>query len=270
MPRVVPSQVVAVIDQMFQWAAQQAGTGQATQLGHRHLPQVLTLVELARQVPSELVTLSPNQYLHFVAATSVLAAAVQAWQGGNQQHHVSTIPGISNLHPVTLVRQAMTSCPDENPALGTMDLRFLADADLRASIRLDISAANANLRNGEWKGGTVLAGSAVEALLLWAIYEFERVHPGAPAAAAAARVAAGKLSRQPDPRPERWTLHEYIEVAEELQLIKPETAAQTRQAKDFRNLIHPGRAIRLGQKCDRATALAAVAAVEFVVRDLTP
>lgn len=43
-----------------------------------------------------------------------------------------------------------------------------------------------------------------------------------------------------------------------------------RLAKDFRNLIHPGAAQRLAQNCDRATALSAVAAVEHVVRDITP
>jgi ribosomal protein L30E len=32
---------------------------------------------------------------------------------------------------------------------------------------------------------------------------------------------------------------------------------------------HSGRAARLGQTCDRGTALAAIAAVEFVVQDLT-
>lgn len=78
------------------------------------------------------------------------------------------------------------------------------------------------------------------------------------------------LAQPPHANPERWVLHEYVEVAAHLDLIESETTALVRQAKDFRNLIHPGRAIRLGQKCDRATALAALAAVEFVVRDLTP
>jgi len=78
------------------------------------------------------------------------------------------------------------------------------------------------------------------------------------------------LTQPPHANPERWDLHEYIEVAAHLGIIEPETATQARQARNFRNLIHPGRAIRLGQKADRATALAALAAVEFVVRDLTP
>jgi hypothetical protein len=49
-----------------------------------------------------------------------------------------------------------------------------------------------------------------------------------------------------------------------------DTAQQARLGKDFRNLIHPGRASRLGKICDRGTALSALAAVEHVVRDLTP
>src|SRR6266581_2002962 len=38
--------------------------------------------------------------------------------------------------------------------------------------------------------------------------------------------------------------------------------------RDFRNLVHPGRAIRLGRQCNRATALSALAGIEHVVNDL--
>jgi len=69
---------------------------------------------------------------------------------------------------------------------------------------------------------------------------------------------------------EGWNLHNYILVSEELQLIEDATPRATLLAKDFRNLIHPGGAERLGQKCDRATVLSAVAAMEHVIRDLTP
>jgi hypothetical protein len=65
-------------------------------------------------------------------------------------------------------------------------------------------------------------------------------------------------------------LFQYIEVAVELKLITADTAIAARLAKDFRNLIHPGRAKRLGQECNRGTTLSAVAALEHVVNDLTP
>ena len=64
-------------------------------------------------------------------------------------------------------------------------------------------------------------------------------------------------------------MHHYVEVATHLAIIKPDTATEARLAKDFRNLIHPGRAQRLAQKCDRGTALSSVAALELVVRDLS-
>jgi hypothetical protein len=49
-----------------------------------------------------------------------------------------------------------------------------------------------------------------------------------------------------------------------LKLIEDDTAKLVRRAKDFRNLIHPERAARLRQRCDRSTALTALAAVEAV------
>ena len=51
----------------------------------------------------------------------------------------------------------------------TTELVFIPDAGLREGLRLDISTANQALANGEWKAATVLAGSVVEALLLWAV-----------------------------------------------------------------------------------------------------
>jgi len=77
------------------------------------------------------------------------------------------------------------------------------------------------------------------------------------------------LSSDPGENLDRWELHSFIEVAAKLEVIGEDTAQQARLAREYRNLIHPGREKRLGQKCDRGTALAAVAAVEFVVRDLS-
>ena len=68
--------------------------------------------------------------------------------------------------------------------------------------------------------------------------------------------------------PAKWHLPELIEVAAELRLIKDGTVTQARLAKEYRNLIHPGRENRLQQCCDRPEALSAVSAVEHVIRDL--
>lgn len=268
MPRVVPSDVVRAIERMFPEIIK-APTSRPG-LGVDVLPPFHAIVNLVEAVPAELIVLEPAQYAELIACVAALRGAVEMFglpktPGG----FVFGLRGLE-LHPVAAIHRAMTACPDEAPATGTTALLFITDADLRASIRLDISAANSDLSQGEWKGATVLAGSAVEALLLWALQEHEQQHPGARQAAIAALRANNTLTQNPPGNPVDWGLHQYIEVAANLGIIEPETTTQARQAKDFRNLIHPGKAQRQAQKCDRGTALAALAAVQFVVRDLTP
>jgi hypothetical protein len=171
------------------------------------------------------------------------------------------VPGFGTETAVTLTRKALVKCPDETPSPATAELKFISDPKLKENLRIDIGAINRALSNGEWKAATVLAGAAVEALLLWALQQQK------PADLAKAAQTAPKLPSKPL---DEWHLPDYIEAADRLRIITADTAVQTRLAKDFRNLIHPGRAQRLGQKCDMATALSAVAGVQHVVRDLTP
>jgi hypothetical protein len=201
----------------------------------------------------------------------VVLAMIENTQASSHAHQrgfdVADHRGIS---PIVLLRQALVKCPDEVPSPQTTELTFISDVDLRESIRRDISAANQDMVNGEWKGATVLAGSATEALLLWVVERAEQDVQGTINTATNAVVAAGGLPTKPHPNSERWSLVELIEVSLHIGRIKAETATQARLGKDFRNLIHPGRAARLGQVCDRATALSALAVVEHVVRDLAP
>jgi hypothetical protein len=71
----------------------------------------------------------------------------------------------------------------------------------------------------------------------------------------------------PDGDIDRWELRQFIEVAAHLDLLKTETCNAARLAQSFRNLILPGRAARLVQSCDRATAYTAIGALEHVMRD---
>jgi hypothetical protein len=68
----------------------------------------------------------------------------------------------------------------------------------------------------------------------------------------------GKFS-QPDASPKYFI--EFLEFLDKRE--------DTKLAREFRNLIHPGCAQRLGQKCDRGTALFSIAALDHVVRDLS-
>lgn len=267
MPRVVPSQIVALIDKTVPQANRQLqNEREGFWLDLSHLGAALALVEAIDKVPTELLQLDAETHNTFLASIASIRASIPLWQSGDRRHILQFVHGFT-LNPVSLLRQVLSACPDEFPSPTTIELPFIGDRVLADSIRLDISAANQDLLQGEWKGATVLAGSAVEALLLWALQQ----RPEADIARARAAVVQDRrLTRDPGGDLERWHLPDYVEVAGELGTITPGTVGQARLAKDFRNLIHPGRAIRLGQKCDRGTALSALAAVELVVRDLTP
>jgi hypothetical protein len=278
MPRVVPSQVVATIDQMFPWAVTQT-EDRSEPIGQDRSAELSALVRLVDEIPPELIVLDGPDYATYVSAVEAIHDVLATWRGssiaspmGGWTWSLAEIRGLPQVSPVTLIRRALAKCPDEVAASGTTELPFISDTALRDSIRLDISAANQGLAQGEWKGATVLGASAVEALLLWALREHDKNKPGDVARAVADLVKAKKLKSDPgsDLEGPGWHLHEYVEVAARLGIIKPDTADQVRLAKDARNLVHPGRAARLGQKCDRGTTLTALAAVETVARDLTP
>ena len=167
--------------------------------------------------------------------------------------------------PVGIVRLALSQCPDEVTPAQSQELMFITDTDVRSDLLRDLEATRSALLHGEWKAATVIAGSIVEALLLWGITNTNSAKVQNASASAFQKKA---LANSPPADPSQWVLRQFIEVAAELSLLQPDAADQARLAKDFRNLIHPGRALRKQQACDRGTALAANAAVELVARDL--
>jgi hypothetical protein len=262
MPRIVPSQAVQLIDNFFS----RAQTHESFLVPFADTARLAAVLSFIEQIPPELLTLTGKDLSNYAAALAMAKRVQQVWSTRAENVTLEDFGGVS---PIVLLRRALANCPDEAPAPETTELAFIKDFDLRESIRLDISAANQDMVNGGWKGATVLAGSATEALLLWAVKEVDQQENGAVTGAISSLVASRTLSQKPDSDPERWNLIELIEVALQVKLISPRTAAQARLGKDFRNLIHPGRALRLGEVCDRATALSALAAVEHVVRDLS-
>jgi hypothetical protein len=228
--------------------------------------RVAAVLAFVKAIPTELIILTGQDLSDYAVALAIVERVQQIWAA--QRENVS-MDDYRATNPIVLLRRSLIKCPDEAPEPGTTELLFITDDELRESIRRDISAANQDMVNGEWKGATVLAGSATEALLLWAVQEAEQQKKGTISVAVSSLVSATTLPQKLTSNPDRWNLIELIEVALQLSLITADTATQARLGKDFRNLIHPGRAARLGQVCDLATALSALAAVAHVVRDLT-
>jgi hypothetical protein len=142
MPRIVPSDVVRVLDSIFSWAKVPASVGQAPpQLDYHHLAPVAAIVELLDRVPDELLVLPPDEFAALVAGHAALRAAIRAWQSSDHRFYIAGIAGYEGQSPVHLLRRTLALCPDDWPTAATTALAFVQDAELRESIRLDISAA---------------------------------------------------------------------------------------------------------------------------------
>jgi hypothetical protein len=253
MARVTPRQVVAFIDRMnaeiAKWTPAYSRT---VNLNFGYAQELSALVRLVDEMPAELMPGDADRYLELVSSVAAVHGQVLTWQSGDHTGSVTYRTALGDLHPVALIRRALVGLPDDLPSAETAMLPFIDDPVLNASLRLDISWASSALRNSEWKAATVLAGSVIEALLFWELQQ----HP---------------LEKVPKVRNEsldKWHLPEYIRAAEQLRCVKGNTITAARLAQNYRNLIHHGRSLRLGEACDQGTAHVAIGALGHVVRDL--
>jgi hypothetical protein len=161
-------------------------------------------------IPADLLTLGGEDYVAFASGLTTLKHALEMWPTRGSQLEIRSTPGFGNLSPITLIRRTLAKCADTAPVVSTADLAFIKDKDFRDSLRVDVSTAHTALANGEWKPATVVAGSVVEALLLWRLSQ----EKSADITASRTKLFASKLL----PRDRgvdllKWTPHPLIELA---------------------------------------------------------
>jgi hypothetical protein len=195
------------------------------------------------------LALAPGDLLELNRCRASLELAASFWERGQEAQAARQVGG---RDPVERIRRLLASCPDEVPP--EVDLPFVDALDVRIGIEDLIRTAWTNYRVGEWSGATVFAGTAIEALLLWLV----RTRGGDVPVAAAP---------EQDPL-NRASFEELIKRAEAAQLLDAATLDQIRGGQAARNLIHPGRSIRLGRLCSRGTSLVALSAFYILVEDL--
>lgn len=252
MPRVLPSQVVEYLS-IGNQPQNLKGAGNSVLISALTFGYLSGLVRLIEEIPNEYITISGNDYANLILSVESIRNAVEHWRPGPnivlQPHRGKGL--------LELIHAALVKCPDAVPAPTTTELQFVDDEAMRKSIRTDLSSAASALRNGEWKAATVLAGSVCEALLLWAIPKAKDYDP-----------QEIKNSRGECCAPENLELAAFIDRASALKIITTGTRDIAHRARNYRNLIHAGRSQRLAQDCDRASALAALAAAETIIRNL--
>lgn len=241
MPKILPSQLVSAIDSMFGLNRSEIDS---RAVAHIYRAEVHALLGLLDELPSELVDLPSTDYLEFSRCRAVLATSLALWNVGD----IRPARDVGGKDAVERIRRLMKQCHDELPP-PEPELPFIVDSDTRFGIEDRIRAAWTDFNAREWMGATVFAGAALEALLLWALKQ----------------VPLGNIPKRPL---DQLQLTDLISFAVSNGVIDAGTAQQAGLAKDARNLIHPGRALRSGEACNKATALAALAAVYRLIEQL--
>ncbi|HEV2146147.1 MAG TPA: hypothetical protein VGR37_01890 [Longimicrobiaceae bacterium] len=259
--------MVSFLDQAF--PSLRGGTSDFY-LDFSHAQTVAAALALIDELPAELYALlGTDQYALYTAAVAVVRNTLEGWHSGahpGHQNQLRALVALHGRHPLIIIKNTLLDCPDEVPRPDTPGLAFVPEP-LRSSIRLDISTSYSAHANGVYKAAAVLAGSVIEALLLWRIQQEDQSQLKAAHqqwASSRTQGAAPKKFRDPV----TWTLDEYIGVALELEVISDRIASAASLAQHFRNLIHPGKEQRLAETNTRGTATLAVGAMQRVVEHL--
>jgi hypothetical protein len=272
MKRVLPSTVVEVIRQHFGWTRDWRANVQTRTSSQFYGATVMSgILRLIDRIPEELLTMDPAtdaQYSLSLSSFEDMVVRGRANPNAFIWPMISVTGRLGQEDCLTIIRHALASCPDEAPSTSTRGLTFIPDKDVRQSLLVDLGSAERALHTEEWKACTVLAGSIIEALLLWAL----QTHSVAEIAAAIAGVDASKNIRRNAPADNltdgAWRFHDYVHVAAQLQEVQDPLYSRCVDAKDYRNLIHPAVAERRNTACDRGTSHITIGTVYSLVEKL--
>ncbi len=100
-------------------------------------------------------------------ALGSVAKQLESGKAGETYQWAWPTVGPSGPNCVARLWSLLAECPDKGISAETSSLIFVTDDELRENVRQDVSSFQEAFNNGEWKAATVLAASAIEALLLY-------------------------------------------------------------------------------------------------------
>lgn len=127
---------------------------------------------------------------------------------------------------------------------------FVSDRRFRDSLISDYREILRSTESGSWKAVHVLAGSIVEAILVDYL------------------VATASSSKRKGSDPLRMELGEAIEACRNEGILSQKAAELSSVVRGYRNLIHPGRVVRLGEKFNADTGRIAMSLVNVIVDEV--
>ncbi len=125
---------------------------------------------------------------------------------------------------------------------------FISDEDFRESIENDYNELESCIEAKAWKSVHVLAGSIVESILSDYIIALKVVSKSA-----ALKLDLGKI----------------IKLCYENEYISFKSSELSSVIREYRNLIHPGRQIRLKENVDKDSAIIAKSVVKLIIKEVS-
>jgi hypothetical protein len=126
---------------------------------------------------------------------------------------------------------------------------FISDDNFRKNFDSDFSELEICLSNNAHKSVLILAGSIIEAVLIDYLISLDKED-----------LNKDQLLK--------WSLNKAIDKCAELEIISQKSKNLSDVVRDYRNLIHPGRAIRTQTFPDGNDAIVAKSLVEIIIKEI--
>lgn len=168
------------------------------------------------------------------------------------------VPAIQSFLALAIgqIEAALEEDESDDPVVSTRDFAYVNDLEVRAIVQRDYLELQRAYVASCWKSVIILAGGAIEALLMQEL-----------ANGSARALAATRAPKTPDIS--RWDLADLIEVAVELGMVGSGVNKLSHSVREFRNLVHAGNEIRSGLVFGQEEARIALEVLNIVDRELS-
>lgn len=131
-----------------------------------------------------------------------------------------------------------------------IEFDFISDDRFRESLAADYAEYRSCVSGEAWKAALVLVGAIVEAILV-------------------DHLIAAKYQQRTKTDPLRMQLGDLITACQSERILSSKTAALSTVIQGYRNLIHPGRSVRVGENPSKSAAIVAGELLQMIVEEIS-
>ena len=250
---VTPKTVIHIIDKYFENAKSiTADMSFDIQVSSYHA--VLSFIyDLLENIPEELLPHDEADKINFYLSKFSINSCLARWKNGDNIVMLSKVP--QGGYVIPLLRSILERCPEEILSPETIELNFVEDKLLRDSIRDDLKNVESAFKMKGWKTVIVFAGSAMESILYYIIGR-NNINT----------IASLKISQQ---NLENSSLGQLIDWACQANILEKnndkDDKSLAKVCKNFRNLIHKAREIRIQEEPSEYMAYTSIGAIKMII-----